>query len=120
MAKLAKNDTALAPASPFHFDMDLPIPTVARVARTSDTAAKLAAMPVNASFLEPVIVPATITDPVEASKTFKELARSTSNRLSGAIRRFKKSNPSHDFEMRTVDDAILGVGVRVWRKAVTA
>lgn len=48
---------------------------------------------------------------------FKDEARKISNRMSGAIRRFRKNNPDAHFSARTVDDATgpLGRGVRVWR-----
>jgi len=101
----------------FTFDTGLDVPAMTRGSRTSETASKLAAMPVGASFLEPVEIPATIKDPAEREKVFKEKARTVSNRLSGAIRRFKKNNPEgFEFAMRTVDDPALGAGVRVWRQ----
>jgi len=99
----------------FTFDTGLDVPAMTRGSRTSETASKLAAMPVGASFLEPVEVPATIKDPAEREKVFKEKARTVSNRLSGAIRRFKKNNEGFEFAMRTVNDATAGTGVRVWR-----
>lgn len=99
----------------FKFDTGLPVPPMVRGARSSETADKLAAMPVGASFLEPVTVPDTIKDEAEREKVFKENARTVSNRLSGAIRRFKKNNEGFEFAMRTVNDATSGVGVRVWR-----
>jgi hypothetical protein len=99
----------------FKFDTGLPVPPMVRGARSSETADKLAAMPVGASFLEPVSVPETIKDEAEREKVFKENARTVSNRLSGAIRRFKKNNEGFEFAMRTVNDATAGTGVRVWR-----
>ncbi len=72
-------------------------------------------MPVNASFLVPVTVPDTITKEDERTKAFKEEARKASNRISGAIRRFRKTNAGYDFAIRTVNDDKLGHGVRVWR-----
>lgn len=99
----------------FKFDTGLPVPPMVRGARSSETADKLAAMPVGASFLESVSVPETIKDEAEREKVFKENARTVSNRLSGAIRRFKKNNDGFEFAMRTVNDATSGVGVRVWR-----
>lgn len=101
----------------FTFDTGLDVPAITHGSRTSETASKLAAMPVGASFLEPVEVLDTIKDPAEREKVFKEKARIVSNRLSGAIRRFKKNNPEgFEFAMRTVDDPALGTGVRVWRQ----
>jgi len=111
----AKAKTATA-APAFKFDTNLPVPPMTRGARTSETADKLKAMPVGASFLEPVAAPDTIKDEGERDKVFKEKARTVSNRLSGAIRRFKKNNPEgYEFAMRTVNDPALGQGVRVWR-----
>lgn len=72
-------------------------------------------MPVGASFLAPVTVPDTIKDDGERAKAFKEEARKTSNRISGAIRRFRKQNAGYDFAIRTVNNDKLGHGVRVWR-----
>lgn len=119
-----KAKTAAAPKTvkvgDFEFETGLPIPAMTRGTRTSETAAKLAALPVGASFLEPVTVPDTIKSADEREKAFKEAARTASNRLSGAIRRFKKSNSGYEFAMRTVNDTEMGSGVRVWRQeAVT-
>ena len=74
-------------------------------------------MPVGASFLVPVNVPDTIKDEAERAKAFKEEARKASNRISGAIRRFRKANNGYDFAIRTVNDDKMGRGVRVWRVA---
>lgn len=124
MAKAALATTAAiigatASIGAFNFDVDLPVPAMTRGAsRTSDMGEKLKAMPVGASFLEAVTVPETIKDDAERAKVFKEKTRSVSNRLSGSVRRFKKSNPDYDFVLRTVEDDKLGFGVRVWRVAV--
>lgn len=116
---MAKTPTPAA-TSGFAFDLDLPVPALTRrVGSTSDTAEKLKAMPVGASFLEAVTVPETIKDADEREKAFKEAARTVSNRLSGAVRRFKKAEPSYEFVMRTVNDDKMGHGVRVWRVAVS-
>lgn len=74
-----------------------------------------AEMPVGASFLVGVTVPDTIKDDAERAKAFKEEARKASNRISGAIRRFRKQNAGTDFAIRTVNDDNMGRGVRVWR-----
>ena len=74
-----------------------------------------AQMPVGASFLAAVTVPDTIQDDGERAKAFKELTRKVSNRISGAIRRYKLANAGFDFAIRTVNDDKLGRGVRVWR-----
>ena len=118
--KQDKNEgAATAPATVekggFKFDTGLPVPPMVRGARSSETADKLGAMPVGASFLEPVTVPDTIKDEGEREKAFKEQARKVSNRLSGAIRRFKKTHDGYEFAMRTVNDKTSGAGVRVWR-----
>jgi hypothetical protein len=68
-------------------------------------------MPVGASYLEPVAVPDSVTDAAEREKTFKEKARSTTNRLSGLVRRFKKNHADYEFALRTVPMQ----GVRVYR-----
>jgi hypothetical protein len=105
----------MATKAKFDFDKGLNIPEATRGARSSETADKLSAMPEGASFLEPVTVPATVTDAGERDKMFKETARSLTNRMSGAIRRFKAKNDGYDFAIRTVNDDTLGRGVRVWR-----
>tara|TARA_R100000687_G_scaffold81788_1_gene79468 strand:+ start:384 stop:785 length:402 start_codon:yes stop_codon:yes gene_type:complete len=105
----------------FEFETGLSVPPMTRGGtRSSETADKLKAMPVGASFLEPVEVPESIKDSDERAKVFKEKARTVSNRLSGAIRRFKKNNPGFEFNMRTVNDDSMGHGVRVWRIEDTA
>lgn len=99
----------------FTFDMGLPVPTVTRnSANPSEIMAKLAAVPLGASFLEPVAVPENTAE-AERDNVFKEKARSMSNRLSGAVRRFKEKHPGVDFQIRTVNDDTLGHGVRVYR-----
>ena len=96
----------------FTFDVDVPVPAASRIASAkSDDAERLEAMPVGASYLEPVTVPDTVTDEAEREKTFKEKARSTTNRLSGLVRRFKKNHADYEFALRTV----AGQGVRVYR-----
>lgn len=99
----------------FEFDAGLPVPALTRGGNTSETMKKLQAMPVGASFLEAVAVPTSIKDADERAKAFKEATRTVSNRLSGAIRRFKKNHEGYEFAMRTVDDEANGSGVRVWR-----
>lgn len=72
-------------------------------------------MPIGSSFLLDVTVPETIKDEKEREKAAKEGARKLSNKISGAIRRFRKANPGYNFAIRTVNDDTLGRGVRVWR-----
>lgn len=110
-------------AGGFEFDLGLPVPDPVRSARTSETAQKLAAMPVGASFLEEVARKTEIKDEAEREKIFKEDQRSTASRIAGAIRRFttaraKDGDESYKFESRTVDNPELGSGVRVYRVAV--
>ena len=117
----AKPATKTVKSGQFEFDTGMTVPATVRGARSSETADKLAAMPVGASYLEPVTVPDTIKGDVERDKAFKEIARTTSNRMSGVIRRFKKNNEATEFAIRTVNDPVLGQGVRVWRvEAATA
>lgn len=105
----------------FQFDMGLPVPEAKRgAAKTSAMNERLAAMPVGASFLEVVSVPETIKDEAERKKVFTETTRSVMNRISGSVRRFTKNHADHKFELRTVDDDVLGHGVRVYRIAVAA
>lgn len=96
----------------FTFDVGVPVPAASRIASAkSDDAERLEAMPVGASYLEPVAVPDSVTDAAEREKTFKEKARSTTNRLSGLVRRFKKNHADYEFALRTVPMQ----GVRVYR-----
>lgn len=117
----ATPDTSTAPATAdeFQFD-DLPIPVRTaprgKAAGASDVVRRLQAVPVGKSFLVPVTVPETITDATERAKAFKEGQRRTSNSLSGAIRRFKKTEPVKNFSIRSVGDATYGFGVRVFRE----
>jgi hypothetical protein len=123
---MAKTPTAEAAATSvtvgaFTFDVGLPIPSATRSpAKASDDAAKLEAMPVGASFLVPVVVPESVTDAAEIEKTFREKVKSTTNRLSGLVRRFKKAHSGYEFALRTVNDAALGRGVRVFRVEAAA
>lgn len=115
----AEKAGAKGEAPKFVFDDGLAIPPKGvfggRSEGSNEFAEKLAACPVGKSFLEPVVVPETITDAAERAKTFKELARKASNRITGAKRRFQKNNAGYEFSIRTVDDDKLGHGVRVWR-----
>lgn len=81
----------------------------------------LSEVPLDNSFLETVTVPDTITDAGERAKEFKALARKMTNKIGGAIRRYRKvaGNELHNFALRTVDDDTYGHGVRVWRVADT-
>jgi hypothetical protein len=107
---------AAAPSSAFKIETGFEIPartTFGGGAKAPDY--PFADMPVGASFLVGVTVPDTIKDDAERAKAFKEEARKASNRISGAIRRFRKNNEGYDFAIRTVNDDKLGHGVRVWR-----
>lgn len=107
-------------ASGYAFE-DFEIPASARSSVRGGEPSKLAIalgeVPITKSFLEAVTVPDTITDEGERAKEFTALAKRATNRVSGAIRRFKKANPLANFQLRTVNDATLGHGVRVWRVA---
>lgn len=113
--KATKTTKATTTAGGFDFDTGVAIPA-ATTAGTSENAAKLAAMPVGSSFLIPVAMNENIKDSAERLKIFKEATRTVMNRMSGAFRRFSKKNGAgHKFAARTVNDADLGQGVRVWR-----
>ncbi len=112
--------TKTVKAGDFTFETGLEVPAMTRNVRTSETAAKLTAMPIGASFLETVERNKTIKDDVEREKVFKEDCRTVANRLSGAIRRFKAKNEGYEFVTRVVDGAEVGSGVRVWRVEAAA
>lgn len=105
-------------APKFDFE-ELPIPAKGvfggRSSEANELTEKLAAVPVGKSFLEEVTVPDSITDAKEREKTFKEEAKRATNRITGAVRRFKAKNAGYEFAIRTVNDDTLGHGVRVWR-----
>lgn len=109
-------------APKFEFDLNLPVPAIVRQGNgaTSDLRDKLLAMPVGASFLEPISVPENITDEAERAKAFTEGARRLSNRLSGAARRVRNAHPDREFVTRIVKDDTLGHGVRIWRQSAPA
>lgn len=114
---------APAPATPtpavvagFALETGIDIPPSQRIGSNSAASPwPFKEMAVGQSFLVPVEVPETIKDDKERAAAFKELARKASNRVSGAIRRFKKQNDGTDFAIRTVNDDTRGHGVRVWR-----
>lgn len=112
---------AAAPSASGYTFEKLEIPASARSATSGGEPSKLAValseVPLELSFLEPVVVPDTITDAAERDKEFKALARKLTNKIGGAIRRFRKTEPNANFQLRTVNDPKLGVGVRVWRVA---
>lgn len=107
---------AAAPkASGFTLDTGLSIP--ARRAPTGGNTGSnypFKDMPVGSSFLVEAVVPQN-TKPEERDNVFKDEQKRVANRMSGAIRRFKKANEGFDFAMRQVNDDQLGHGVRVWR-----
>lgn len=112
-APKAKGKDAPAPATAGGFVLETGIDIPARTrfgGEGTETSYPFADMTAGQSFLMPVSVPETIKDEKEKAKAFKEEARKLSNRISGAIRRFKKNNPGANFAVRTVDN-----GVRVWR-----
>ena len=100
----------------FKLEAGLSIPAAVRIGtKSSGPSFPFDKMQIGQSFLVPVQIADTIKDDAERAKAFKEAARKQSNRVSGAIRRYKKSNEGVDFAIRTVNDDTLGHGVRVWR-----
>lgn len=93
--------------NPTDFGLTAGLEMPARSRTSGDPLYPFAQMKVGSSFLVEV----------SAGSDFKDEARKISNRMSGAIRRFRKNNPDVYFSARTVDDATgpLGRGVRVWR-----
>lgn len=114
------------PAPTFTFDDGLDIPRRAfggaAGGQTSELALKLAQVPVGKSFIETITVAADVVGDDARLAAFKAQAKTISNRVSGAIRRFRKQdgNASKNFAVRTVSDDKLGFGVRVWREADTS
>lgn len=108
-------EAAAAPSSAFKIETGFEVPARTTFGGGKSPEYPFADMPVGASFLLPVTVPDTIKDEGERAKAFKEEARKASNRISGAIRRFRKQNAGTDFAIRTVNDDKMGRGVRVWR-----
>lgn len=106
---------AAATSSAFKIETGFEVPARTTFGGGKSPEYPFADMPVGASFLLPVTVPETIKDEGERAKAFKEEARKASNRISGAIRRFRKQNAGTDFAIRTVNDDKMGHGVRVWR-----
>ncbi|MFN3612580.1 hypothetical protein [Tepidimonas sp.] len=108
----AASAPAAAPvASGFVLEDSVPLPAVVRTGGKASNY-PLASMNVNQSFLVATSAPASISDPAERAKALGEENRRVSNRLSGVVRRFKKTDASKSFAIRTVDG-----GVRVWRTA---
>lgn len=122
MAKTPEPAVATVTEGGFTFDTGLSIPAASRApAEASETAKRLAAMPVGASFLEAVVVPENVAE-AERDAVFKEKARTKANAVSGVIRRFKKTEAGagKEFLARTVNDDVAGRGIRVWRIEPTA
>lgn len=68
-------------------------------------------MPVGKSYL------VELSEPNDGSEeAIREGLKRLSNRVSGIVRRFKQKNPGFEFSTRSVDDDVLGRGVRIWRK----
>lgn len=111
----AKADTP-ATASGFKLETGIALPPRARLTGGSSKASPypFKDMPINSSFLVTAEVPENTKDE-ERDAVFKDVQRKVANRMSGAIRRFKKSNPGYDFSSRSVASDELGYGVRVWR-----
>lgn len=109
-------ETTTAKASGFKLDTGVPIP--ARRApvggNSTGTNYPFKTMEVGQSFLVEAEVPANTKDE-EREAVFKDAQKRVANRMSGAIRRFKKANPDYNFVSRQVNDDTAGHGVRVWR-----
>jgi len=122
-AATAPAPAAAAPApaaSGFKLETGFDIPAAQRIGGGQSSNWPFKDMQPGQSFLVPVNVPDTIKGDDERATAFKEQARKVSNRVSGAIRRFKNSHAGTDFAIRTVNDETLGKGVRVWRVEANA
>lgn len=84
----------------------------------------LAGLSIDQMILEPIDVPASITDEGERDKEFKAMARKLQNRIGGAIKRHRgqEGNALHNFAQRVLnqpsdneDENYVGVGI--WRVA---
>lgn len=117
--KAARGSKAPPESPGFKLEKGLPVPAAQRVG-TSQSNWPFKDMEIGISFLMPVAVPDTIKDDKEREASFKEQARKLSNRVSGAIRRFKNNNEGYEFAIRTVNDDKLGHGVRVYRVEAAA
>lgn len=111
---MAKNSTP----SPFRLDTGLAVPIAARGGGKTAIPYPFAQMKPGISFLVDVAIPESITDEAERLKAFKEEARKVANRISGSVRRHRKTPGSEKqtFAIRVVNDGTLGKGVRVWRE----
>jgi len=91
--------------------IDIPARTRSAGASPYPFASMAVAPAENSTFLiKAEVEPALYTNEKEAEDARLEEARKIANRLSGATRRFTKSNPGFKFAVRTVPE-----GVRVWR-----
>ncbi len=100
----------------FDLDDNIPVAPIARAA--AEIKYPFADMKPGQSFLVPVEIADTITRPEERAEAFKEGAKTLSNRLTGAVRRFKDRDGNGDkvFAVRSVPDE---GGVRVWYVSAT-
>ena len=112
----ASTETTTAKASGFKLDTGVPIPArrVVTGGNSTGTNYPFKDMPVGSSFLVEAEVPEN-TKAEEREAVFKDTQKRVANRMSGAIRRFKKANPDYNFVSRQVSDDTAGHGVRVWR-----
>ncbi len=77
-------------------------------------------MPVGASKLIDVVVPASITDQNAADAWFTAEQKKVTNRATSTIRRFREQDAAHgqrQYAIRKVSDDTYGYGVRVFRIA---
>lgn len=114
--------SAAMKAEPAFTFEDVPLPVSARGGfgargEPTELAKKLAAVPLDKSFLEAVTISDSISDPAERKNAFDEAAKKLTNRIGGAIRRHRSiaGNELHNFALRTVNDDTMGRGVRIWR-----
>jgi hypothetical protein len=86
----------------------------------TETTKKLAAVPVDKTFLVSVSIDDKITDQAERNKLFAAEAKKELSRVNGAARRLRNStktsaHAAKNFTIAIVSSTELGYGVRVWR-----
>lgn len=99
----------------FKIEKNVPVPAVSRSGVPGQSKYPFAEMSEGDSFAVPVAVaPDTVTDAAERKRVFDENARTMSNRMTGACRRWREKNPGFVLSVRTMPDES---AVRVWRVA---
>lgn len=114
---MATKKTALtAPA--FSYEVDTEVTAVPAIARAQGPANTypFPALKIGQSFTIPVEVPESITEAGERVQASKEAGRKVSNRLTGAVRKYKNANEGTEFAVRTIagDDKLV-TAIRCWR-----